>query len=170
MPVDRSTKRIPILTWGLVRSKTVASPRNPLVSLPNTCCTGLTPLCCHRASRLVRSIGVNERVMTTILSHLPLTTNHNDRQRLWKKDADRAPVHFSKSLDHHLKKFSALRNMLACFGWLRSLSLSLAQWIINQLERFSFLSVSYFFVLTEPQDEYVVARRRRGFSVLDSKV
>ena len=64
---------VPILTWGFDRSKTVASPRIPFASLPKTCCIGLTPFCCRRASRLVRSIGANERVTTTILSHLTRT-------------------------------------------------------------------------------------------------
>ena len=45
--------------------------------------------------------------MITILSHFPLTPKHNDRQRLSDKDVVHAVVHCSKSLDHHLERFSA---------------------------------------------------------------
>ena len=76
--VNDEANAVPILTWGFDRSKIVASPRIPFASLPSTCSTGLTPLCCRTASRLVRSMGANERVMTTILTHLALKPEHDN--------------------------------------------------------------------------------------------
>lgn len=73
---------VPMLTWGFDRSKTVARPRIPFASLPKTCCTGLPPLCCRTASRLVRSNGANERVMTTILSHFTQTPENKERREM----------------------------------------------------------------------------------------
>lgn len=79
--VEHNADILPILTWGFERSKTVASPRIPLASFQKTCCTGLTPLCCRRASRLVRNIGANDRVTTTILL-TPARTPEHDEERI----------------------------------------------------------------------------------------
>lgn len=45
--------------------------------------------------------------MITIFSHFPLTPKHSYGQRLIEGDVYHALVHYSKSLDHHMERFSA---------------------------------------------------------------
>lgn len=58
---------LPIFTCGFVLSKTVASPRAALRSLPKTCCMGLIPFFWRTASRLVLIKGAIEREKVDIL-------------------------------------------------------------------------------------------------------